>query len=124
MIRSGISVVAGLLGFMLATAALWAVFGYSGQDTPPNRFLLGSLVCEVLFSLGAGYLTALIAGRREGAHSFALAVVMALQGVASLVLAPDLYPTWVPLSTILILSPCCYLGGRFRGWLSEGPTSL
>ena len=65
MIRSVVSVVAGFFTFTFATLGLWTVFGYGPNDTPPDSFLVGSLICEIFICLGAGYLTALIAGRKK-----------------------------------------------------------
>lgn len=112
--RSLVSVVAGFLGLMTATAGLWFLFGYGLDEIPPQRFLIFSLACEVVFAAASGYLTAWIAGSKQGAHSLALAVVIVLHGVVSLPAAPANYPLWVPLSTIFVLAPCSLLGGVLR----------
>jgi len=116
MIRSVVAVVAGYATFIVLTTSVWLAFGYGPEDVPSDSFLLLSLAFETPFALAAGYLSAWIADRREARHSAVLATAMALHGVVGLVAGIDAYPVWVHVSTLLVLAPCCYLGGRIRQW--------
>ena len=110
------AVVAGFVTWVVLTIALWVVFGYGRSEVPSQGFLLFSLVCEIAFALAAGYLTALIAGRKESVHRAVLAGAMALQGMAAIAFTTDAYPLWVNLSTVFILAPACYAGSTLRVW--------
>jgi hypothetical protein len=116
MIRSVFAVVAGFMTWAVLTIGLWVVFGYGPREVPSQGFLMFSLLFEVAFALAAGYLTALIARRRESVHGAILAGAMALDGVAAIAFTPDAYPLWVNLSTIFILAPACYAGSNLRVW--------
>lgn len=116
MLRSIISVIAGFIAWYIAVFVLWIAFGYGPREIPPTDFLVFSICMEAIFSVGGGYLTALIAGRKEMLHSIILAAVFCLLGVISLILydAEKMGSIWLPLSTIVINAPCAVLGGWMR----------
>jgi hypothetical protein len=114
MVRSIFSVVAGFVVLVGLTAGLWAAFGVTDPTDVSSAFVLFSVVCEVVFALGAGLLTAWIAGRHGGRHAAYLAAVVVLQGLAQAVFGGAELPLWVPLSTVLLVAPCCFLGGLIR----------
>lgn len=114
MIRSIISIIAGYVTFSIAVLILWLPFGYGPKDIPPNNFLIFSIFCEAFFAVGAGYLVALIAQRRELLHAGILAAIFVIVGLGSLIFKTHQYPYWVALSIILINAPLALLGGYIR----------
>jgi hypothetical protein len=117
MIRSVVAVVAGFVAFVVLTTLVWLAFGLGPGDVPSESLLLLSLAFEAVFSVLGGYLTATIAGARGARLAAVLAAVMGLYGLVGLFVGCDAYPMWVHLSTMLVLAPCCYLGGRLRQWM-------
>ena len=115
MIRSILAVISGYLAFYVAMLVLWLAFGYGPeQDIPSTGFLVISVFCEALFALGAGYLIASIARRREIIHAAFLSVLFVVSGILYLLLRLNHYPFWVPLAMILINAPCVLLGAYIR----------
>jgi integral membrane sensor domain MASE1 len=117
MLRSILSIVAGFICWYIAVVIMWVAFGYGPGDMPSDGFLLFSILPEAIFAVGCGYLTALIARKKEVLHSIILGGVFVVYGIISLVLNNSegyQYPIWVPLSTIFILAPCIVLGGWLR----------
>jgi O-antigen/teichoic acid export membrane protein len=114
MIRSIISIITGYVTFSIAVLILWLAFGYGPKDVPPDNFLIFSIFCEAFFSVGCGYLTALIAQRRDLLHAGILAAIFVIVGLGSLIFKTNQYPYWVALSIILINAPCALLGGYIR----------
>ena len=114
MIRSIISIITGYVTFSIAVLILWLAFGYGPKDVPPDNFLIFSIFCEAFFSVGCGYLTALIAQRRDLLHAGILAAIFVIVGLGSLIFKTYPYPYWVSLSIILINAPCALLGGYIR----------
>jgi hypothetical protein len=119
MVRSVVAVVSGYAAFIVLTYSMWMVFGQDVETPPTEGFLVLSLAFEMPFAVAAGYLTAWIARRRGAAHAAVLAGAMALHGAAGLVATTQTYPIWVDLSTLFILAPCCYAGGRLREYLNR-----
>jgi O-antigen/teichoic acid export membrane protein len=114
MIRSILSIISGYLAFSIAVLILWLAFGYGPKEIPPTNFLIFSIFCEAFFSVGCGYLAALIAQRRELLHAGILAAVFVIVGLGTLLFKTHHYPYWVPLSVIIINAPCAFLGGYIR----------
>jgi len=114
MLRSAAAVVAGYLVFAL-TALLW--FRLSGRDphAPASTgFMAATILYSLLFAVLAGYLAALVAGRFEIEHAFAVATLIAAVGAASFVAESPGESRWTQLSAILIIAPAAMVGGYLR----------
>jgi len=72
------------------------------------------LVLSVVYSLVAGYLTALIARRREVAHTLALGVVQLALGIYFEASSWALAPLWYHLGFLVLLVPANVGGGWLR----------
>ena len=118
MLRSIISIIAGFILWYVLIVILWVLFGYSVQNKPPEGFLIFSLLIEIIFAVGAGYVTALIANKgKEQLHGFILGIVFAVLGMVDVIvcLVKEIQdPLWIPISTIVIIAPCAVLGGWLR----------
>ena len=113
-IQSLLALIAGYLIFAAAMLFLWIAFGYKPKDIPPDGFLVFSIFCECLFAIGSGYVAALIAKRKELAHTGILTGVFAVMGVLSILCSMNELSWWVNLSTVFPIAPCFLLGGLIR----------
>lgn len=110
-IRSLLSLILGYLVFAVAMVLLWMIFVYKPKDVPPDGFLVFSIFCECLFAFGGGYVTALVAARKELVHTGILACIVAIMGVLSLICPQNELPWWANLATTFPIAPCFLLGG-------------
>lgn len=76
-----------------------------------NLFFLG---LSVVYSVGAGYLTAAVARRNELAHTAALGVLQLALGMYFEVSTWQLAPVWYHLSFLVLLLPGNMAGGMLR----------
>ncbi|MBV9209452.1 MAG: hypothetical protein JOZ52_02420 [Acidobacteria bacterium] len=121
MVRSILAVIAGSVTWMLTALGTDAVLmntfpqWYNGggrvEDVP---VLLLSGFYSLLFSVLGGYVTALIAGRRELQHAFILGVLQLLMGIVATIKFWERAPVWYHLIFLLLLIPANLLGGRLR----------
>ena len=117
MLRSIVSIVVGFIVWYASVVILWILFGYNAGNMPSSDFLMFSVVVEALFAVGVGYLTALIAKKKEHIHGIILGIVFAVYGIVDLIiyfLKDFEMPFWVPVTTIVIIAPCAVLGGWLR----------
>ena len=81
------------------------------EDAGP---LVAKLVYGTMFAAVAGYLTALIARRFEMAHATALAAIMAMMGLISVLLAVE--PLWYRITDATVEVLAILVGGYLRAW--------
>jgi hypothetical protein len=121
MLRSILAVVAGnilwtvlWLGLNAVLASLYpqSFDGKSRIESVP--LLLFILLCSVVLSVIAGYLTALIARRSEMAHAFALGLLQLALGIFFQTQSWNLLPVWYHLTFLALLIPANLLGGQWR----------
>ena len=121
MLRSILAVAAGF--------ALWTVLwlGSNGLTAAaaPDAFnpdgstdavglLLLFLVLSVVFSVVSGYVTALVARRKEAQHALYLGLLLLAVGLFVQVQVWDLMPLWYHLLFLVLLVPAALVGGRLR----------
>ena len=120
--RSILSVLAGVVLW----SALWIPFGLGMQAAfpdiiDPERYLghvptlLTYIAASFLFSVAAGYLTALVARAKPVQHALALGVVQLLIGIGFEVSYWSMLPVWYHLVFLALLIPGNVLGGALRG---------
>ena len=128
MLRSVLSVLAGAVVW----AGLWIPFNLGMQaafpDTiDPERYLghvpslLAFIAASFLFSLAAGYVTALAAKSKPVQHAFALGIVQVLLGIAFEVSYWEMLPVWYHLVFLALLLPGNVLGGVMRARQRPAP---
>jgi len=69
---------------------------------------------SLLFSVLGGYVTALIARRREVLHAFILGLLQLAMGIVATVKFFDTAPLWFHLLFLVLLVPANVLGGQLR----------
>ena len=119
MIRSILSVLAGF--------ALWTVLSLASNAAlaaaAPGAFredgstdsvgmLLLILVLSVVFSVIAGYVTALLAREKTKQHALALGLALLAVGIFVQIQYWDVMPVWYHLSFLALLVPGVLLGAR------------
>ena len=119
MIRSILSVLAG---FALWTV-LWLASNAALAATVPGAFredgstdsvgmLLLLLVLSVVFSVIAGYVTALLAHEKTTQHTLALGLALLAVGIFVQIQYWDVMPVWYHLSFLALLVPGVLLGAQ------------
>lgn len=121
MIRSVVAVIVGDLiwGFLWVSANSVVATSFPSSLSEGGRFehmptLLFFVFFSIALSILAGYLTALIAGRREIAHAIALGILQLAIGIMVTAQNYDLAPLWYHIVFLLLLIPGNISGGYFR----------
>ncbi len=127
----GRSILAVLVGF-IAWTILWLVSNFAIAGAFPDAFredgstgsvgiLILLLADSATFSLLSGWLTGVIAKRRQMAHGVALGVILLMVGIAVQAGYWDLMPLWYHLIFLATLLPMATLGGKLRQNAQGGP---
>lgn len=121
MLRSILAVISGSVVWMItalgtdsilmALAPSWFDAGGRVESVPVLLFMASY---SLLFSVLGGYVTALLARRREVLHAFILGVLQLAMGVAATVKFYDTAPLWFHLIILVLLVPANVLGGQLR----------
>jgi hypothetical protein len=125
MIRSILAVIAGSalwtvlwLGSNAMLAAIFPARMKAGRiDSVPVLLLILGL--SLIFSILAGYVTALLARRKEMTHTLILGVLQLAMGIAAQLANFDLLPLWYHLSFLLLLIPGNLFGGLLQSRKSQ-----
>jgi hypothetical protein len=112
MARSIIAVLLAYLIFAISAAALFAMRGRDSHFVPSIGVAIYSIAYGMAFACAAGYCAALIARRKPIAHAGAVAAIMAVLAIVSMVLQRE-GSHWSQVSTLLLMVPSA-IGG---GWL-------
>jgi peptidoglycan/LPS O-acetylase OafA/YrhL len=121
MLRSILSIVVGivvLIGTALLTDAILlklfpAITDAQGRVTSTAvAFLL--MAYSLAYCVLAGYVTALVARRREVAHALVLGVVLVLMLIYPTITSWDTTPVWYHVALFVFTAPACVAGGRWR----------
>ena len=118
------SIGAVLAGFATWTV-LWLASNAAAVAVVPGAFdengltsstgvLLFFLVASVVYSIGAGWVTAAVARGAEIAHTVALGIVQTLVGIGVQLAYWDAMPLWYHLPFLALLLPGNVLGGWIR----------
>ena len=110
--RSIIAVLLSYLIFAISAAALFAMRGRDPHFVPSIGVAIYSIAYGMAFACASGYCAALIARRRPIAHASAVAAIMALVAVISLVVQRE-GSHWSQFATLVVMVPSA-VGG---GWL-------
>jgi hypothetical protein len=111
------SIIAVLAGYVVFAASAFAVFRLSGQAPHADAsipFMLLSIATGVVFALAGGHVAGWIAGRRPVAHGVAVAAVLALGAIVSLVATVGHGAIWSQVAALLLMAPSAVLGGWLR----------
>ena len=114
MTRSILAVIVGYLTMAVAIIALFAISFRQPDAAPTQTFMLLSLVYALFAALAGGYVTALIARRKELKHTIALATFAALMGIVSMIVSAGQEPLWYQIANIAVMVPAVLLGGYLR----------
>lgn len=120
----GRSILAVLAGFA-TWSILWVVSNMTIAGAFPDAFkddgttesvgLLVLLLCDsAAFSFLSGWLTGVVAKRREMSHGVALGVALLAVGIAVQIGYWDVMPLWYHLGFLALLLPLATLGGKVR----------
>jgi peptidoglycan/LPS O-acetylase OafA/YrhL len=112
--KSFLAIPAGYLVFGLSAVALFQLAHVDPHVQPGVGFMIGSSVYGVVFALAAGYTAARIAGRRELMNAGAVAAIIALLALISIVAQPGLTTYWSQIAAIVLMAPSAVLGGWLR----------
>jgi len=119
--RSILAVVAGVVLW----SVLWVSFNMGMQAAfpaiiDPTRYLdhvpvlITYIVVSFILSVAAGWVTALVAGRKPVQHALALGVVQLMLGIGFEASYWSLLPVWYHVVFLALLVPGNLLGGRIR----------
>lgn len=121
MLKSILAIIGAVVTwFVVATICNWilrAVLpGYSAVEVPMNftlTMMIGRLVLGLVSSLGAGFMSAVIAGRNTVAPKVA-AVIMVLLFLPVHYMLWARFPIWYHLFFLISLAPMMLIGASFR----------
>src|SRR5450432_3357268 len=114
MTRSVLAVIVGYLVFALSAFAYFQISGQPPHQAAPIPIMLGSIAFGMAFALLGGYVAAWLARRRPVAHGVAVAAVLALGAVISLLSALGKGAVWSQASALALMAPCAVFGGWLR----------
>jgi riboflavin transporter FmnP len=110
MVRSIGAVAAGYLIFAMSAVLLFQMSGRAPHQAQPLGFEIASIIWGCVFALVAGWLTARIAARKQTIHAAALAGVIALGALASLI-GDVSGAKWSQIAALVVMAPCAWIGG-------------
>jgi MFS family permease len=114
MARSILSVIAGYLIFALTAGTLFQLSGQPPHQPAPLWFMLVATLYGAAFALLGGYVAARLGRRRPKDHAYAVAGLVALGAVVSLLSTLGKGAIWTQVSALVLMAPCAALGGVFR----------
>jgi O-antigen/teichoic acid export membrane protein len=125
MLRSVSAVVVGYLPFGVSAVLLFKLTGRDPHAPAPLGFMLLSTLYGVAFAILSGYLAARLAGRRPLSHAIAVAGIIGLGALISIVLRPVGAALWSQMTALVLMAPSASLGGLIhrRRLGRPGPTS-
>jgi ABC-type multidrug transport system permease subunit len=121
MLRSILAIIAGSVAWMVTALGMDAVmmaivphlYDANGKvESLP--LLLFSMTYSLLFSVLGGYVTALVAKRKELQHALALGVLQFVMGIAATIKFFDTAPLWYHVVFLTLLIPAILVGGQLR----------
>jgi hypothetical protein len=110
MLRSVGAVVTGYFIFGASAALLFQLSGQAPHGPAPLGFKVASIVWGVVSALIAGWVAARLAAREPRAHALAVAALIALGALISLVVSAA-HEAWSQIAAIALMAPSAWLGG-------------
>lgn len=108
------AVLAGYIVFALPAAALFPLPQAGQHASQPRPFSSFDMGYGAVLAVAAGYLAALLAGRRPLAHARIVSMIIGAVALASLVIRLGHGSVWTELTAILIFAPLSLAGGWLR----------
>ncbi len=109
MLRLILGVIVGYAVFALSAVLLFRLSQQGTYAAATPAFMTGGIIYGVFFGMLAGYVAAGIARRRIAA--VAVAIVIVLGAVMSLVFRPAGAAVWSQFAALLLMAPAAALGG-------------
>jgi hypothetical protein len=113
-VRSIVAVVVGYLVFALSVFAFFQVSGQAPHQVAPVSVMLASSAFGVVSALLGGYVAAWLAGRRPMRHGGAVAVVLAVGALVSLLSTFGKGAIWSQVAALVLMAPSAIFGGWLR----------
>ena len=110
-LRSIGAVAFGYLIFAISAFMLFQIAGRDPHATQPLGFTIFSIVYGMAFAALGGYVAARLAPSRPRAHAAAVAIVLAIGAIASLVASPGSHAQWSQWAAVVLMAPSAYFGG-------------
>ena len=120
-VRSIVAVVVGYLVFALSAFAFFQVSGQAPHQVAPVSVMLASAAFGAVFALLGGYVAAWLARRRPTTHGVAVAAVIAVGALVSLLSTLGKGAVWSQLAALVLMAPSAVLGGWLRARQVSGP---
>jgi hypothetical protein len=114
MARSVIAVIIGYAIFALSAFVFFQISGQPPHAVAPTPIMLASIAFGTVFALLGGYVAAWLAGRQPLAHGVAVAAVLGLGAVISLVNTLGTGSVWSQTAALTLMAPCAAIGGWLR----------
>jgi hypothetical protein len=114
MIRSVAAVFVGYLVFALSAFAFFQATGQEPHQVGTMSVMVGSAAFGMAFALLGGYLAAWLAGRQPMKHGIAVAVVLAVGALASLLSTVGKGAVWSQAAALVLMAPSAAFGGWLR----------
>ncbi|HET6324766.1 MAG TPA: hypothetical protein VFG04_08705 [Planctomycetaceae bacterium] len=120
MLRSIVGVVTGYVVFAASGFAWFQIAGQPPHAEASVPFMVGFVAYGVAFALFGGYLSAWIAGRRPVTHAAAMAAILALGAIASLMATFGKGAIWTQICALALMTPAAVAGGWLRQRVARG----
>lgn len=112
------SVAAVAVGYLVKGVFVGIFFVFSGwhaEESPSDQSVWLAMFWRAFAAVVAGYLTGLVAGRREYRHALAVAVLSGIVSVGSMLAgAGGKEPIWAQLMNLTLMVPLLLLGAHLR----------
>lgn len=113
-VKSVIAVIVGYIIFALGAFGFFRLSGQPPHEAAPVSVMIESIACGMAFAMLGGYVAAWLAGRRPLAHALAVALVLAIGAIASLMATLGKGAIWSQLCAVVLMAPAAAVGGWLR----------
>ncbi len=116
--RSFLAVIAGYAAMAALIIAFWYILfppqpGVEQAEIPSMSIMLASLVYGFAVAIFGGWLTGLIAGKREVVHALVVAAIGTALALGMLFSGSDPSPVWYQLSNMAVLTVGLIIGAMW-----------
>jgi hypothetical protein len=113
-LRSITAVIVGYLIFALSAFGFFQISGQPPHQAAPVPIMVGSIAFGMVFALLGGFIAAWLARRRPVAHGVAVAALLAVGAVISLLDTMGKGAVWSQIAALTLMAPSAVLGGWLR----------